>query len=96
MNNSAFTYFKDRHTRTAYADTLSEDTDELLRLLLLIDFSEGFFFLGLTDSVIPTVKEVIKQKNVDVYIDDWNLVYHLLKEKAIEFDIKLVNSKTTE
>lgn len=81
-------YLKDRYTQTAYADTFSENTDELYRLLVLIDYSGGYFFLGLTDNVIPVVKDVIKLRNVDVYIDDWNLVYFLPKENALEFDIQ--------
>lgn len=77
--------WQDHHTNTAYADALSENTDELLRLLLLIDYSKGYFFISITDHAASAVKEAIKQKNVELYVDESNLLYYLPKEKALEF-----------
>lgn len=79
---------KDRDTRIAYADTLSENTDELLQLLLLVDYSKGYFFLSLNEHAASAVREAIKQRNIEVYSDDWNLLYHLPKENALKFDIQ--------
>lgn len=78
--------FQDRCN--AYTDTLSEYTEELLRLLLLIDYSKGYFFTSLNDRAASAVREAIKRKNVEVYIDDTNLLYHLPKEEALKFDVQ--------
>lgn len=78
--------FQDRCN--AYADTLSESTEELLRLLLLIDYSKGYFFISLNDRAASAVREATKQKNVEMNIDFTNLLYYLPKEKALEFDVQ--------
>lgn len=83
--------FQDRNI--AYADTLSECTDELLRLLLLIDYSKGYFFTSLNDRAGSTVREAIKRKKIEIYTDDTNLLYYLPKEKALEFDVEWAIAK---
>lgn len=72
----------------AYADTFADTTDELLRLLLLIDYSKGYFFISLGDRIVPVVREALKQKNVELTMDDWNLKYFLPKEKALQFNVQ--------
>ncbi|XP_055298652.1 uncharacterized protein LOC129566591 isoform X3 [Sitodiplosis mosellana] len=73
--------------RTAYADTLSECTEELLRLLLLIDYSKGYYFTSLNDRT-ASVREAIKQKNLEINTDHTSLLYYLPKEKALEFVVQ--------
>lgn len=87
-NNFLVALFQDRSN--AYADTLSESTEELLRLLLLIDYSKGYFFTSLNDRAASAVREAIRRKNVELNSDDTNLLYYLPKETALEFDVQWV------
>lgn len=71
-----------------YADTFNESLDELIRLLILLDFSNGLFFISLNDNAASAVRAAIKRKNVEIYMDDWTFEYFLAKEKALQFVIE--------
>lgn len=60
------------------------------RLLLLFDYSKGYFFTNLNDHAASTVREALKQKNIECPWDASNIVYSLPKEKALEFDVQYV------
>lgn len=75
-----------------YADTFNDSLDELIRLLLLLDFSKGLFFISLNDNAASAIKEVTKRKNVEIYMHDWTFEYFLAKEDALQFIVEYVRS----
>lgn len=83
-----FVSFQDDYTHSAYADTLSENTDELFQLLLLIDYSIGYLFCALGEGPESALKQALKHKNVEHFPDFPSVFYRLPKEKALEFDIQ--------
>lgn len=72
------------------ADTLHESTDELFRLLLLLDYSTEYFFISFSERTAAVVRDAVKMRNVEIQLDYSNLFYRLPKEKALEFDIRCV------
>lgn len=80
--------FKDDYTHTAYVDTLDDNTDELFQLLLLIDYSQGYFFYAIKECHISALKRALKQKNIDIFGELACVVYHLPNEKALALDIQ--------
>lgn len=74
----------------AYADTLHESTDELFRLLKLLDYSKGHTFISLNDRSAKVLLEATKQKHVKIINHDVTLTYMLPKEDALKFSIQWV------
>lgn len=72
----------------AYADTFNELDDELSRLLQLLDYSKGYFFLSISERASGIVRKAVNQRGVKFLIDDSNLKYFLPKEDALKFEIK--------
>lgn len=70
------------------ADTLNESTDELRRLLFLLDYTKEYCFVTFSDHVTSAIKETVKMKDVQIILDYWILHYFLPKEKALRFDIQ--------
>lgn len=73
---------------TAYADTFHESTAELLRLLLLVDFSKGYLFTQVSDRVAVVIKQALKHKNLNIIFEDSFLKYFLPKENGLQFNIQ--------
>lgn len=71
-----------------YAETLADTIDELLRLLMLIDFRKVFYLSTLSERTAMTVREAIQQKQLGICSDSTYLLYCLAKEKALELDVK--------
>lgn len=71
-----------------YADTLHESNNELLRLLLLLDYSTEYLFTSFNDRITSVIRQAFETKNVKLAIDFSNLHHFLPKEKALQFDIQ--------
>lgn len=70
------------------ADTLDESTDELKRLVSLLDFSKEYYFIVFSETIASAIRDVTRATKVEITRDYWNIHYLLPKEKALEFDIK--------
>lgn len=72
----------------AYADTLNESFDNLHRLLQLVDYSKGYFFLSIRTRLRQVFKDAFEKANARIAHEYINLLYHLPKEIALKFDTK--------
>lgn len=71
-----------------YADTLSSSFDNLHRLLQLIDYSGGYFFLSVRSELRQVIKDALKNANIGICQEYINLLYHLPKEDALKFSVE--------
>lgn len=64
--------------------------DNLRRLLRLLDFSKGLWFMTERSKVCPVIYEVIREKGLVIPENGVIplLLFRLAKEKALQFDIK--------
>lgn len=69
----------------AYADTLGHSYDNLRRVLQLIDYTAGYYFLSVRDELRPIFHEALQAANIDIGYEYKNLFYYLPKEKALQF-----------
>lgn len=69
-----------------YADTLNESQDNLKRLLQIIDYSKGYFFLSERPELHTTITSAVRQSGAVIVSDTATLLYYLPKEKAADFD----------
>lgn len=56
--------------------------------MLLIDYSKELFFFSYSEHVAEVVRKAVKEKNVEINVDDSVLFYYLPKEEALKFDIQ--------
>lgn len=59
-----------------------------MRLLQLIDFSNGFTFLNIRLEIGPVVATILQDANVEIVDDDMTLLYRLAKVDAVNLDMK--------
>lgn len=78
--------FQDRYH--AYADTINESNDNLLRLLKLLDFTKGYKFLSERAVLQSTIREVIAYKNAKITYDNNPMLYRLPKDEALKLDVQ--------
>lgn len=71
-----------------YTDTLNKSHDNLLRLLKLFDFSNGFTFLNIRPEIGLVVKKVLQDANVEIVDDDMTFLYRLPQEDALKLDVQ--------
>lgn len=74
----------------AYIDTIADSGDEMLRLLLLVDFPKGLCVNHLNKRAELAIRETIKHKKLQISADNCYLLYQLPKEKAVELDVRWV------
>lgn len=68
--------------------TLSKSTDELCRLLSLLDYSKEYLFVSFNKDVTSVIRQTIEMNNVDI-VRDYPLVHYLLpKEEALKLNVK--------
>lgn len=79
-------FFKDRYV--AYPDTLNKDQTNLLHLLKLLDFSNGFVFYGTRSQIQPSIVAAIEFAGAELECNDFNYLYRCSKEQALEFNDK--------
>lgn len=75
----------------AYADTLGNSYDNLKRLLQLIDYSTGYFFLSVRGELRPVFIEALEKANIGIGHEYKNLFYYLPKEEALKFNTQYVH-----
>lgn len=68
--------------------TLHKSTDELCRLLSLLDYSNKYLFVSFNEDVNSAIKSTIETKNVEIVRDYPLLHYWLPKEKALKLDLQ--------
>lgn len=61
-------------------------------MLRLFDYSTRFTFYSYGENGISVFREVVQVKNLEIELDDSILLYHLPKERALEFDIQYIDS----
>ena len=76
-------FLKDRSN--AYADTLNESFDNLHRLVQLLDYSKGYFFLSIRNDLGPVILDALNKAKVDPVISSTTLLYYMSKEDALKF-----------
>lgn len=83
--------FQDRYC--AFADTFNESDENLTRLLELLDFSQGLWFLSIRSRVATVIRAIFKERGIDVPLSNVVrlLLHRLPKEKALEFQIEWVS-----
>lgn len=69
----------------AFADTLNDSFDNLHRLLQLLDYTKGYFFLSVRTRLRQVFKDAIEKANAKIRHEYINLLYHLPKETALNF-----------
>lgn len=72
----------------AYADTLNASHENLRKLLQLLDYSRGYFFLSERPEIAPTMIEAIQQINVELAFVATTVLYVIPKEDALKFDVQ--------
>lgn len=69
-------------------DTLSDSTENMLRLLKLLDFSKGYKFLSIRSALQSTIIGAIAVKNVEIVYENNPVLHYLPKEEALKFDVQ--------
>lgn len=70
------------------ADTLNENSDNLLRLTKLMDLRKGYIFLCIRAVIQPTIIAALQYRNCEVVEDSTLLLYYCPKEVALNYDIQ--------
>lgn len=69
---------------------MADSYDNLKRLLQLIDYTNGYFFLSVRDQLRPIFIEALEKANIGIGHEYKNLFYYLPKEEALKFNTKYV------
>lgn len=69
---------------------MSESSDNLHRLLQLLDYALGYFFISIRSEIRQAFKDALETANVKIAHEYVNLLYHLPKEIAITFNEEYV------
>lgn len=69
----------------AYADTLNESTDNLHRLVQLIDYTKGYMFSSVRDELGPVILDALHKANIESVRKSTTLLYYMPKEDARKF-----------
>lgn len=74
----------------AYVDTFDESIESLRRLLRLLDYSKGLWFMSERSVIRPVIYEILEEKNMKVPSNGVISLelFRLTKEKALNFDVR--------
>lgn len=72
----------------AYADTRDQSNGNLSRLLKLIDYSKGYFFLSIRSELATLLTTALDEANAEIAESGPTLLYHLSKEDALKFNVE--------
>ena len=75
-----------QETNTAYGDTLNKSSDELFRLLLLLDYSTVQVFFSYSEHVTSVMRKALNKRNIEIGRDYSILFYSMSKEEALQLD----------
>lgn len=69
---------------------MADSYDNLKRLLQLMDYSTGYFFLSVRGELQPIFNEALEKANIGIGHVYKNLFYYLPKEEALQFNTEYV------
>lgn len=70
---------------TAYADTLSDSFDKLHRLVQLLDYSKGYFFMSIRNDLGPVILDALREAKIEPIRPTTTILYYMSKEDALKF-----------
>lgn len=77
-------YFSQERTN-AHADTLNDSFDNLQRLVQLLDYTKGYFFLSIRDELGPIIIDALQKAEIEPVQPSRTLLYYMPKEDALKF-----------
>lgn len=88
-----FVLFSLKEGRRTYTDTLNASFDNLQRLVQLLDYSKGYFFVSIRDALGPAVLDALQKAKIEPVVPLVTLLYYLPKEEALKFTTEWVWSQ---
>lgn len=80
----------DQQDHYVFISSLNVSNGRLLKLLLLLDYSNGVRFAHVASKFYPTVLDALKSKQVTIERQLDLMLYYLPRERALEFKIEWV------